>query len=144
MFTNEEVTNLLSVLKDWRGNFLDFKDKINLCDDEERKNNLSDNMQKYFIDFHKICEEFICMDLEYLGLFDKKEYSHLGAMKEIRDNNEISNNFFNFYSKSIVLNALLMDEEIHIVPTDEELFLNLNRNLDTIDELDIAIRELLN
>lgn len=144
MFTNDEVTNLLSVLKEWRGSFLDFKDKINLCNDEERKDNLSGNIQKYFLDFHKICEEFICMELEYLKLFDKKEYSHLGAMKEIKDNNEISNNFFEFYSKSLVLNAILTDEEIHIVPTDEELFLNLSRNLGTIDELDIVIRELLN
>lgn len=144
MFTNDEVTNLLQLLKAWREGFLEFKDRLDLCDDDERRINLESNIQEQFINFHKICEEFMCIKLEHLNLLNKKEYSHLGAMKEIKDRNEISNNFFNFYSKSVILKALLVDEEIHIVPTNEELFLNLSRNLGTIDELDIVIREMFN
>lgn len=144
LFTNDEVTNLLQVLKAWREGFLELKDELSLCSEEEKSINLKTNMKEQFINFHKICEEFICIKLEHLNMLDKKEYSHLGAMKEIKDRNEISNNFFNFYSKSIILKALLVDEKSCIIPTNEELFSNLNSNLGTIDELDIVIREICN
>ena len=144
MLTKDEIADLLTTLKKWRESFFDFKDKIADCAEGERKRELQCGIYQYFLDFHNICEQFICMELEHLNLLNKKEYSHLGAMKEIRDKKEISNNFFNFYSKSIILKALLQDDTIHIVPKCEELFLNLSSNIDTIDELDIVIRELGN
>ena len=97
-------------------------------------------MRAYFLDFHILCEDFISISLKELNKF-KIGISAIEGMEILKDSSCISDDFFHFYFISRKLRNRL--EHRYKLPKDEELLLNLNDNLKSIEELESVIATLL-
>ena len=91
------------------------------------------------MDFHILCEDYISISLKDLNKY-KIDISAIEGMEIIKDSNKISEQFFEFYSKSRRLRNRLAHR--YKMPSDEELLLNLKDNLEGISELERDIKEL--
>ena len=138
MINRDRVLKLLRDLKEWESDFVECTKSLENCNNDIKKI-LYHSIRAYFLDFHILCEDYISISLKDLNKY-KIDISAIEGMEIIKDSNKISDEFFEFYSKSRRLRNRLAHR--YKMPDDEELFLNLKNNLEGISELERAVKEL--
>lgn len=139
MINRDRVLKLLRDLKEWKSDFVECTNSLENCSNDIKKI-LYHSIRAYFLDFHILCEDYISISLKDLNKF-KIDISAIEGMEIIKDENRISNEFFEFYSKSRRLRNRLAHR--YKMPSDEELLLNLKENLEDISELERSVKELV-
>lgn len=134
------VVKLLEDYKEWKIECFECIEEINNNKNEKIKKMLFHSMRAYFLDFHILCEDFISISLKELNKF-KIGISAIEGMEILKDSSCISDDFFHFYFISRKLRNRLAHR--YKLPKDEELLLNLNDNLKSIEELESVIATLL-
>lgn len=140
MVNYSRVVKLLEDYKEWKIECFECIEEINNNKNEKIKKILFHSMRAYFLDFHILCEDFISISLKELNKF-KIGISAIEGMEILKDSSCISDDFFHFYFISRKLRNRL--EHRYKLPKDEELLLNLNDNLKSIEELESVIATLL-
>ena len=138
MINRDRVLKLLRDLKEWESDFVECTKSLENCNNDIKKI-LYHSIRAYFLDFHILCEDYISISLKDLNKY-KIDISAIEGMEIIKDSNKISEEFFEFYSKSRRLRNRLAHR--YKMPSDEELLLNLKDNIEGISELERAIKEL--
>lgn len=138
MINRDRVLKLLRDLKEWESDFVECKKSLENCNNDIKKI-LYHSIRAYFLDFHILCEDYISISLKDLNKY-KIDISAIEGMEIIKDSNRISDEFFEFYSKSRRLRNRLAHR--YKMPNDEELLLNLKNNLEGISELEQAVKRL--
>ena len=140
MVNHSRVVKLLEDYKEWKSECFECIEEINNNDNEKIKKMLFHSIRAYFLDFHILCEDFISISLKELNKF-KIGISAIEGMEILKDSSCISDDFFHFYFISRKLRNRLAHR--YKLPKDEELLLNLNDNLKSIEELESVIATLL-
>lgn len=140
MVNYSRVVKLLEDYKEWKIECFECIEEINNNKNEKIKKMLFHSMRAYFLDFHILCEDFISISLKELNKF-KIGISAIEGMEILKDSSCISDDFFYFYFISRKLRNRLAHR--YKLPKDEELLLNLNDNLKSIEELESVIATLL-
>lgn len=138
MINRDRVLKLLRDLKEWESDFVECTKSLENCNNDIKKI-LYHSIRAYFLDFHILCEDYISISLKDLNRY-KIDISAIEGMEIIKDSNKISDNFFEFYSRSRRLRNRLAHR--YKMPSDEELLLNLKNNFQGISELEQAVKEL--
>ena len=138
LINRDRVLKLLRDLKEWEGDFVECTKSLENCNNDIKKI-LYHSIRAYFLDFHILCEDYISISLKDLNKY-KIDISAIEGMEIIKDSNKISDEFFEFYSKSRRLRNRLAHR--YKMPNDEELLLNLKNNLEGISELEQAVKRL--
>jgi uncharacterized protein YutE (UPF0331/DUF86 family) len=138
LINKDRVLKLLRDLKEWKNDFVECTKSLQNCNNDMKKI-LYHSIRAYFLDFHILCEDYISISLKDLNKY-KIDISAIEGMEIIKDSNKISDEFFEFYSKSRSLRNRLAHR--YKMPSDEELLLNLKDNIEGISELERAIKEL--
>lgn len=138
MINKDRVLKLLRDLKEWKSDFTECTNSLEICNNDIKKI-LYHSIRAYFLDFHILCEDYISISLKDLNKY-KIDISAIEGMEIIKDSNKISDEFFEFYSKSRRLRNRLAHR--YKMPNDEELLLNLKNNLEGINELEQVVKEL--
>lgn len=138
MINRDRVLKLLRDLKEWESDFVECTKSLENCNNDIKKI-LYHSIRAYFLDFHILCEDYISISLKDLNKY-KIDISAIEGMEIIKDSNKISDEFFEFYSKSRRLRNRLAHR--YKMPNDEELLLNLKNNLEGISELEQAVKRL--
>ena len=139
MINKDRILKLFRDFKEWESDFKECVDSIEKCDDEIKKF-LYHSVRAYFLDFHIICEDYISISLKNLNKF-KVDISAIQGMEIVKDENRVSDEFFEFYSISRRLRNRLAHR--YKMPKDEELLLNLQNNLEHIGEFEKSIKDLV-
>lgn len=139
MINRDRVLKLLRDLKEWESDFVECTKSLESCNNDIKKI-LYHSIRAYFLDFHILCEDYISISLKDLNKY-KIDISAIEGMEIIKESNKISDEFFEFYSKSRRLRNRLAHR--YKMPSDEELLLNLKNNLEGISELEQVIKELV-
>lgn len=140
MVNHNRVIKLLEDYKEWKIECFECFKVIENNDDENMKKLLLHSIRAYFLDFHILCEDFISISLKELNKF-KIGISAIEGMEIIKDSSGISEEFFCFYITSRKLRNRLAHR--YKLPKDMEILENLNKNIDSISELETAITNLL-
>lgn len=138
MINRDRVLKLLRDLKEWESDFVECANSLENCNSDIKKI-LYHSIRAYFLDFHILCEDYISISLKDLNKY-KIDISAIEGMEIIKDSNKISDEFFEFYSKSRRLRNRLAHR--YKMPSDEELLLNLKDNLEEISKLEQAVKGL--
>ena len=138
LINRDRVLKLLRDLKEWESDFVECTKSLENCNNDIKKI-LYHSIRAYFLDFHILCEDYISISLKDLNKY-KIDISAIEGMEIIKDSNKISDEFFEFYSKSRRLRNRLAHR--YKMPNDEELLLNLKNNLEGISELEQAVKRL--
>lgn len=138
MINRDRVLKLLRDLKEWESDFVECTKSLENCNNDIKKI-LYHSIRAYFLDFHILCEDYISISLKDLNKY-KIDISAIEGMEIIKDYNKISDEFFEFYSKSRRLRNRLAHR--YKMPNDEELLLNLKNNFEGISELEQAVKRL--
>jgi Uncharacterized conserved protein len=138
LINRDRVLKLLRDLKEWESDFVECTKSLENCNNHIKKI-LYHSIRAYFLDFHILCEDYISISLKDLNKY-KIDISAIEGMEIIKDSNKISDEFFEFYSKSRRLRNRLAHR--YKMPNDEELLLNLKNNLEGISELEQAVKRL--
>lgn len=138
MINRDRVLKLLRDLKEWESDFIECTKSLKNCNNDIKRI-LYHSIRAYFLDFHILCEDYISISLKDLNKY-KIDISAIEGMEIIKDSNKISDEFFEFYSKSRRLRNRLAHR--YKMPSDEELLLNLKDNLEGISELEQAVKRL--
>ena len=138
MVNRDRVLKLLKDLKEWESDFVECTKSLENCNNDIKKI-LYHSIRAYFLDFHILCEDYISISLKDLNKY-KIDISAIEGMEIIKDSNKISDEFFEFYSKSRRLRNRLAHR--YKMPNDEELLLNLKNNFEGISELEQAVKRL--
>jgi uncharacterized protein YutE (UPF0331/DUF86 family) len=138
LINRDRVLKLLRDLKEWENDFVECTKSLENCNNDIKKI-LYHSIRAYFLDFHILCEDYISISLKDLNKY-KIDISAIEGMEIIKDSNKISDEFFEFYSRSRRLRNRLAHR--YKMPSDEELLLNLKNNLGGISELEQAVKEL--
>lgn len=141
MINKDRVLKLLKDYKEWKNDFKECIDSLDLCTDNKLKKVICHSIRAYFLDFHIFCEDYISITLKDMNKY-RIDISAIEGMELIRDNNKITDDFFRFYSMSRRFRNRLAHR--YKVPSDEDLIKNLNENIIFIDELEQAIKDLFN
>ncbi|WP_160690055.1 HepT-like ribonuclease domain-containing protein [Clostridium sp. C2-6-12] len=139
MINRDRVLKLLRDLKEWQSDFMECTKSVENCNNDIKKI-LYHSIRAYFLDFHILCEDYISISLKDLNKY-KIDISAIEGMEIIKDSNKISDEFFEFYSKSRRLRNRLAHR--YKMPSDEELLVNLKNNFEGISELERSIKELV-
>lgn len=139
MINRDRLVKLLSDLREWELEFKECLTSIDKCEDNIKKL-LYHSVRAYFLDFHILCEDYISIGLKNLNKF-KVDISATEGMEIIKNSNQLSENFFEFYSLSRKLRNRLAHR--YKMPKDEELLQNLKDNFEYVLELEEAVKELL-
>lgn len=139
MVNRDRVLKLLKDLKEWESDFVECTKSLENCSNDIKKI-LYHSIRAYFLDFHILCEDYISISLKDLNKY-KIDISAIEGMEIIKNSNKISDEFFEFYSRSRRLRNRLAHR--YKMPSDEELLVNLENNLGDISELEQAIKELV-
>lgn len=141
MINKDRVLNLLRDYKEWKNDFNECIDSLDLCIDDKLKRVICHSIRAYFLDFHILCEDYISITLKDINKY-RIDISAIEGMEIIRENNRITDNFYQFYFVSRKFRNRLAHR--YKVPSDEELIKNLKENMVYIEELEQAIKELVN
>lgn len=140
MVNHSRVIKLLEDYKEWKIECFECIEEIDNNDNDRIKKMLFHSMRAYFLDFHILCEDFISISLKELNKF-KIGIAAIEGMEIIKSSSIVSEEFFNFYFTSRRLRNRLAHR--YKLPKDEELVINLKNNLKSINELEVAIENLL-
>ena len=139
MINRDRVLKLLGDFKEWNNDFIECLDSLEKCDNQIKKL-LYHSVRAYFLDFHILCEDYVSISLKDLNKF-KVDISAIEGMEIVKNENRVSNEFFEFYCTSRRLRNRLAHR--YKMPKDEELLLNLKNNLEHISELEHSIKVLI-
>lgn len=140
MVNNSRVVKLLEDFKEWKVECFECIKETEDNNNDKIRKMLFHSIRAYFLDFHILCEDFISISLKELSKF-KIGISAIEGMEIIKNSQEVSEEFFDFYFISRKLRNRLAHR--YKLPKDEELLLNLKNNLNSINELEKSIENLL-
>lgn len=140
MINKDRALKLLKDYKEWKNDFNECIDSLDLCADDKLKKVICHSIRAYFLDFHILCEDYISITLKDMNKY-RIDISAIEGMEIIRDNNRITDDFYQFYFVSRKFRNRLAHR--YKMPLDEELIKNLKENMICIDELEQAIKELV-
>lgn len=138
MINKDRVLKLLKDFKELENDIKECIEAVENCQDEKIKKLLYHSIRAYFLDFHILCEDYISISLKAINKF-RIDISAIEGMEIIRNLNNVSDNFLNFYITSRRLRNRLAHR--YKMPKDEELLLNLKNNLFYINELEEEMKK---
>lgn len=141
MINRDRVLKLLRDYKEWYEDLGEAIEELEKCEDDKIKKLLYHSIRAYFLDFHILCEDYISISLKELKKY-KVDISADDGMRIVKGSNMVSEEFYTFYSSSRRLRNRLAHR--YKVPKDDDIYLNLKNNIKYIDELEEAIKKLLN